>query len=108
MKIKSRFKEDTLIIEIYGAISGAQAISLDKDVIAIMEQSKPKRMIVDYRDVEFIDSTGIGAMITLRQYSLKNKILFATVHVNEKIRNTLSIANVEIFFNVKDESENLI
>lgn len=108
MEVSSRTIENTLIISLKGDVSTFSGLELDKYVIAQIETNRPKRLIINMKDVEFLDSQGMGALIIIRQYTLKNKILFSLVSINERIRTIFEHAEMISFFNIKDSEEDLL
>ncbi|WP_129409326.1 STAS domain-containing protein [Marinitoga lauensis] len=64
-----------------------------------------KEIIVDFSDVYFIDSNGLGVIISLIQRARKynNKLIF--INVNSLIKNILDITKVNRLMNILDTYE---
>ena len=108
MELSSRTQDNTLIISIKGDVSALGGLDLDKKILKEIEAHRPKRLIVNMKDVDYLDSQGMGALIIIRQFTIKNKILFSLVGINERLRNIFEHAEMIDFFNIKDLEENLI
>ena len=108
MEITTRKTDNTLIIAIKGEISAVGGIDLDKKVLKVIESEKPRRLILNLKDVDYLDSQGMGSLIIIRQYTIKNKILFSVVDINENIRKTFEHTEMVDFFNIKDSEEKLV
>ncbi len=108
MEISTRMTESTLIIDVKGEISSLHGIDLDKKIIRKIEEKPPKRLIINLKGVDYIDSQGMGSLIIIRQYTIKNKILFSVVEINENIRKTFEHSEMVDFFNIRDSEEQLL
>ncbi len=108
MDISTRKSENTLIIDVRGDISSLSGIDFDKKVIKEVDKFKARRLILNLKEVDYIDSQGMGSLIVIRQYTIKNKVLFSVVGINENIRSTFEHADMIDFFNIKDSEEKMI
>ncbi len=108
MELFSRAVENTLIISIKGDISALGGLDLDKKVLKEVEVHHPKRLIINLEEVDYLDSQGMGALIIIRQFTIKNKILFSLVGINDRLRGIFEHSEMIDFFNIKDSEENLL
>jgi anti-sigma B factor antagonist len=108
MDITTRKSESTLIIDVKGEISATSGIDLDKKALKEVEAARPKRLILNLKDVDYLDSQGMGSLIIIRQYTIRNKILFSLVGINDSIRKTFEHTEMVDFFNIRDSEENLV
>lgn len=108
MEITTRKSESTLIIDVKGEISATSGIDLDKKALKEVEAVRPKRLILNLKDVDYLDSQGMGSLIIVRQYTIRNKILFSLVGINERIRKTFEHTEMIDFFNIRDSEEKLV
>ncbi len=108
MNIQYEIKDKVLIVSIEGELVSPQALETDKKIIAIIEKEKKERVIINLSKVDFIDSTGLGILVSIRLYCKKNKIMFATVGVNEKIKRTFTVTEMSSFLNIHDTIDKLL
>lgn len=108
MELLSRAVDNTLIITIKGDISAFGGLDLDKKVLKEIEAHRPKRLIISMKEVDYLDSQGMGALIIIRQFTIKNKILFSLVGINERLRTIFEHSEMIDFFNIKNSEENLL
>lgn len=108
MELSSREVDNTLIISIKGDVSALGGLDLDKKVLKEIEAHRPKRLIINMKEVDYLDSQGMGALIIIRQFTIKNKILFSLVGINERLRAIFEHSEMIDFFNIKDSEENLL
>ena len=108
MKLQHEVKDKVLIISFEGELVSPQALDIDNRVISLIEREKKERVIIDLSKVDYIDSTGLGILVTIRLYCKKNKILFATVGVNEKVKRTFTVTEMSSFLNIHDTIDKLL
>ena len=108
MEITTRKTENTQIIDVNGEITATGGIDLDKKVLKVVEGEKPKRLILNLKNVDYLDSQGMGSLIIVRQYTIRNKILFSLVGINERIRKTFEHTEMVDFFNIRESEDKLV
>jgi anti-sigma B factor antagonist len=59
-------------------------------------------LIIDFTDVPYVDSAGIGALVGAYVTHNKDGRSLALVGVNERVHNTLKVTRVEQFFHFFD------
>ncbi len=108
MNIKHEIKDRVLIISIEGELISPQALDTDKNIISLIEKEKKERIIIDLSKVDYVDSTGLGILVSIRLYCKKNRILYATVGVNEKIKRTFTVTEMTSFLNIHNSIDKLL
>ena len=64
-----------------------------------------ERLILDFTNVPYVDSAGIGAMVGAHVTHSKNGRSLALVGVNQRVRAALGVTRVEQFFKFYDSVE---
>ncbi len=57
------------------------------------------KIIFNFEDVRFVDSTGIGLFVNL-QFSFKSGVTFRFCHMRDNIRNVFEYTNLLSYFNI--------
>lgn len=71
-------------------------------------QSKPKRVVVDLSDVEYMDSSGVGTLVHLFRQVNSNGGKLILVKPNERVRSVFEITRLDRFFVIcQDQQEAL-
>lgn len=70
--IEHRTLNDSMIITIHGEIDHHSASGLRKDIDFIVKKDNPKKLVLDFSDVSFCDSSGIA--VVLGRYKLMSSI----------------------------------
>ncbi len=63
MGVKTEFQDDTLYCYLSGEIDHHQSFAIRLEIDDKIENSRPKTTILDFTDVTFMDSSGIGLVM---------------------------------------------
>ncbi|MGA2388330.1 MAG: STAS domain-containing protein [Candidatus Sulfotelmatobacter sp.] len=87
------------------SLSGALVISTMFQFQSTVRADDSQSLIIDFTNVAYVDSAGIGALVgahVTRQHSKRN---LALVGVSERIHNALKVTHVQQFFRFFDTVE---
>jgi anti-anti-sigma factor len=93
MEIKKRREGNYIIIDIEGELDYLNAISLRKVVMELMD-GKNMNIIINMEKVHYMDSTGLGTLITLWQKSKAQSIDLKYAHPQETVRRLLELSRL--------------
>ena len=100
MKLDTAIANNILTIAILGNIVSPEAIGLDGDIILLIEQHPCERIVLDFANVEHMDSTGLGVLVILRQHALNIHVPLDLAHVNEYIYTMITRTCAEDIFSI--------
>ncbi len=83
-------------------LSGALVMTTMFEFQALVRADTSRSLIIDFTNVPYIDSAGIGALVGAYVTRQKSGRSLALVGVCERIHNTLNITRVEQFFRFFD------
>lgn len=69
--MKHQFKDGTLYFYFYGELDNLTVCNLKQICIDLIDQYQPKTVKLDFEEVSFVDSTGIGFVLA-RYKQLQN------------------------------------
>jgi anti-sigma B factor antagonist len=105
MKLTDRLEGDVVILEPKGKIMGGPDASLLHDKLYEYIEQDRKKVIIDLGKVDWMNSTGLGILIsgytTLRNHEGQLKL----VNVTEKIHSLLTITKLVTVFEAYDSVE---
>ena len=108
MKLTDRLEGDVVILEPKGKIMGGPDASLLHDKLYEYIEQDRKKVIIDLGKVDWMNSTGLGILIsgytTLRNHEGQLKL----VNVTEKIHSLLTITKLVTVFEAYDSVEEAI
>lgn len=106
MKVKSRERDGVTILDLSGDITIGQGdVELRKEISELIHNEK-KKVILNLRKVDFIDSSGIGEIVRSLTTIQKNGGVLKLLHLEAKVRDLFTITRLitvfETFENEKD------
>jgi len=108
MKLTDRMQDDIVILEPKGKIMGGPDASLLNDKIQEFVEKDQKKVIIDLSQVEWMNSTGLGILISgytrLRNHSGVLKL----ANVTDKIQSLLTITKLVTVFETFDSVDEAI
>ncbi|BCJ85024.1 STAS domain-containing protein [Effusibacillus dendaii] len=93
--VKTAIKNETLEVKLSGSLD-IGGVDLFEEVTSQLDSNSFKSVCIDMQNMIFMDSTGIGALISFkRELGDKN---FQFTNVNEDIKEIFSIIGIEDLF----------
>lgn len=85
-----------------GDLDLAAAGDLESAAEHVMLNDSCKRLVVDLSAVTFIDSTGIGALVSIRNSALSKGIELTLRRPSAQVYRLIEIANLAAIFDISD------
>lgn len=82
-----------------GILDGTQAIQLRKDISAKLEKSA-EVILIDLQDVTFIDSSGLGALVSALKLVRTKGCKLCICSINDQIRMLFELTSMDRVFKV--------
>jgi anti-anti-sigma factor len=93
MDIMVRFFKESCIVDVVGEIDLYNAFRLEDTVCSIMEK-KICAFIFNFRRVKYIDSSGIGALLSINSRLAKNGLAFRIVSVPPAVMKVMELTRL--------------
>ncbi len=90
---------DTLVLPRVWTGANARSVLLAVEELSLQPTSS-KTVNIDFSRVEFIDSSGLGALIGLRKSIARKQLIARLINVNAHIRGLLETANFDRLFEI--------
>ena len=101
------FTEDILIVSLCGEIDHHNAASIRREIDESMTAFHAKNLILDYSDVSFMDSSGIGVLAgRYRKISCFGGKVYV-IHANRRIRKILEMSGIGDIVEMIDQEEKI-
>jgi anti-sigma B factor antagonist len=108
MKLSDRVQDDVVVLKPKGKIMGGPDASLLHDKLYEYIQQDMKKVVVDLGEVDWMNSTGLGILIsgytTLRNHGGQLKL----VNVTDKIHSLLTITKLVSVFEAYDSYDEAV
>ena len=105
MATEIRRQGDIAIVEPSGRIMGPSAVELREAIGPEIETSDSPRILINFENVNMIDSSGLGALLEARALTIRKKGRIGVVHVSKGIKNLVALSRlVSMFENYDSEA----
>jgi stage II sporulation protein AA (anti-sigma F factor antagonist) len=105
LKVEHLIENNNAIITIHGNIN-LYELHFIKDVFEIIRLNTDiKKIILDLKDVEFIDSSGIGLLIVQANKSKQNDEIFVLANLSRSVDQVMRVASIKKLFYKADSIE---
>jgi anti-sigma B factor antagonist len=81
-----------------GDIDAATVDPLREELLALVEAEHPDRLVIDLTDVTFMDSTGLGVLVRVRNAQLEHGGDVAVVNAIPRVQRVLTITGLDAAF----------
>ena len=87
-----------LLAEVHGEIDLHNSPDLRGHLMRLIEQTKPKKLILNLRDVPYMDSSAIAVLVESLQKLRKDKGSVYLTDLQPRVKGLLEIARLETIF----------
>ena len=108
MFIGTELKNDYLIIRVRGRIGGESSIDFYKQVREIADNDEEAAVIIDFAQVDFIDSSGLGSLVAINSHLVKQGRRLILSGVLENLLGLLKITNLYSILQIVDKVEDVV
>lgn len=101
MNINTRHKDDITIFDIKGDVEIYSADNLKKKIDELIVSEKLK-LIINLKDVPYIDSSGIGVLVAGNAAFKKNNGSLKLVNISSSIQRIFNLTELSSIFEIYD------
>ncbi len=95
------------IIEVSGEVDLYNVSELKKSLFSITDGGS-KSVIVDMKNVNYMDSSGIGALVAGQKKMRAHGGTFALLSIHDDVLNILKLATLDKFFKIYEDEDELL
>jgi anti-sigma B factor antagonist len=107
LSIETRIQPGGILLKLSGELDMATAPHLERE-IASASDSQPQAIVLDLRELDFIDSTGLRTLITEHERSLQSGRTFALVQGSKQVDRLMSITRVSEHLQIVSSPEEIL
>lgn len=96
-------KEEKHYLFLKGEIDVYTSVNLKNALLPLTEQ-KGREVIVDFSQINYIDSTGLGVFIGALKSTHKHESTIKLIGMNERVRRLFSITGLDEVMSIEEES----
>jgi stage II sporulation protein AA (anti-sigma F factor antagonist) len=101
MSVKIEFKDETLFCKLNGEIDHHTTLPIRIDIDERIESCRPKTVILDFSNVTFMDSSGIG--LVMGRYKILNELggILEVTGLSDNSYKVMRLAGLDRIANIK-------
>ncbi len=107
MDIEYRDLGDHKVINVSGEVDLYNVSELKKALFGITD-GQNQSVIVDMRNVNYMDSSGIGALVAGMKKMKAHSGKFALMNIHDDVLNILKLATLDKFFTIYDNEDEVV
>ncbi len=96
---------DGVAVYIEGDIEFTRAPFVRTELIALLNQKQPKRLIMELSGVPYMDSSGIATIVEALQHQRRKGNRLVLCCLQDKVFSMFQIANLDTLFDIADDME---
>ena len=101
MKVITAEKDGDLVVCITGDVDHHSAVGLREEIDRLLEEKKPKNLLLDLGGTDFMDSSGLGLILGRKRKTEEMGIGLTLINPTELCRRILRLAGMENQINMK-------
>ena len=87
--------KDLTVIHLAGEFEGYNVLNNKEQLLDHVKHSASKELMVDFAEIEYIDSAAVGALLEMMRLSEKHKKGFGLLHVSDSVRKVLVVTKLD-------------
>ena len=107
MEIEFKDIGEHKVISISGEVDLYNVSELKKALFSVTDGSYSS-VVVDLKDVNYMDSSGIGALVAVQKKMRPHNGKFALMNIHDDVLNILKLATLDKFFTIYESEEDLL
>jgi anti-sigma B factor antagonist len=108
MKFKVREEGNVTVIDLSGKLMGGIDADVFRDLVHELIEKGRKKVVVNLAGIKWINSTGVGILITGYTTLRKNKGDLKLLNVSKKIESMLYVTKLNLIFECYDDEHEAI
>lgn len=101
MKLITAEKDGEYVVRLSGDIDHHSSLTTREEIDAALYEKKPKRLILDLSETDFMDSSGLGLILGRLRKTSELGISLILVNPTEAILKILHLAGVEKMLDIR-------
>jgi anti-anti-sigma factor len=103
IKVEERVKENYTVVTFDGDLDKLGLESIRQQIDELAENLKTRYLVYDFSDLNFINSEGIGYLITVHYRLVKKDKVLAVVSASSHVKDVLQVIGVNEMVQVYDD-----
>jgi anti-sigma B factor antagonist len=93
--------EGTIVLMVTGELTFEHSPGFHRTLVEVYDQ-KPPHIIIDFSDLTYIDSSGVGTLVDILRKTKAQQIKFSLVGLRQTVRSVFEITKLDRVFPIYD------
>ena len=103
LEITTREREGVIILDLKGRITAGEEAGIFRDAVEAVAKAPDARLILNLQHVDYIDSTGLGAMVMCSTRWRKTGAITKLLNLNRRGLELLVMTKIDTIFELFDD-----
>ena len=103
LEITTREREGVIILDLKGRITAGEEAGIFRDAVEAVAKAPDARLILNLQHVDYIDSTGLGAMVMCSTRWRKTGAITKLLNLNRRSLELLVMTKIDTIFELFDD-----
>jgi anti-sigma B factor antagonist len=108
LEISRRDREDIAILDLKGRITMGDEVSAFRSAVGELAATSGQKAIINMADVDYIDSTGLGAIVMCSTMVKKNSGVAKLLNLNRRTLELLVTTKLATIFEIFDSEQDAV
>jgi anti-sigma B factor antagonist len=108
LDIGRREREGIVLLDLKGRITMGDEVTAFREAVEAIASGAEPRLILNMREVEYVDSTGLGAMVMCSTRITNAKGATRLVHLNRRNMELIVMTKIDTIFEVFDDETDAV
>src|SRR5215469_6921402 len=108
LEIGSRNREGVVVLDLKGRITAGEEVSAFRDAIQNQTQDEMPKLVLNLQHVDYIDSTGLGAMVMCSTTAKRRGGVTKLLNLNRRNMELLVLTKIDTIFEVFDDETDAV
>ena len=95
LEIERKEREGITILDLNGRITMGEEVTKFREAIQDLARAANPKLIIDMRQVDYIDSTGLGLMIRTKKFAAREGLSIWFERAQENVRNVVRLSKLD-------------
>jgi len=107
-KLSSELNGGNLVVNLEGRIGGETSLQVFQEIKTLVTRHEDKNLILDFRGVDFMDSSGLGSLVAVNSTLLRDGRELTLVSIPKNIKELLRITNLLKILKIADTAGDVL
>jgi anti-sigma B factor antagonist len=108
LEIITRNREGVVLLDLKGRITAGETVSAFRDAFQNQSQDGEPRLVLNLQHVDYIDSTGLGAMVMCSTTAKRRGGVTKLLNLNRRNMELLVLTKIDTIFEVFDDETDAV